>query len=312
MKFTFVLALALTLGGAFATASAADPPVRVGVLGTDVSSGPLYAQAAGAFDRAGVPTSVEYRTTSLDLLNGLRDGSLDVAFVNIISAVHEIEAGGAYTIVAPAALYDSVHPITVMLGPKARPVRGGADLNGKTISVPAPHDLGEIATRNWVDKHGGDSKTVHYVTTIAFTDVAGALNDGRVDAAEMSEPIKTEIMPSVSFAAATFDDIAPRFAIGVFLARNAWIRDRPDAARRFVVAMTDGDRWANAHQTETAAVLAEHYHTKPDVLATMVRATYPEHLTADLIQPVIDVAARYGVVTPLRADTLLGYLTSVH
>jgi len=305
-----MLLAALLVAAPVLTASAADAPVRVGVLGTDVSSGPLYAQASGAFDRAGVPADVQFRKTSIDLLNGLRDGTLDVAFVNIISAVHEIEAGSPYTIVAPAALYDSAHPITVMLGPKARPVHSGADLNGKTISVPAPNDLGEIATRNWVDKHGGDSTTVHYTSAIAFTDVAAALNDGRVDAAEMSEPIKTEIMPDVSFAAATFDDIAPRFVIGVFLARNAWIQAAPDAAHRFVAAMADGDRWADAHPAETAAVLAQHYHTRPDVLATMVRATYPERLTAALIQPVIDVAARYRVVTPLRADTLLVYLTA--
>ncbi len=308
--------LAILAAGAMAASlplaavSATDTATRIGVLGTDVSSGPLYAQASGAFDRAALPVDVQFRRTSLDLLNGLRDGTLDVAFVNIISAVHEIEGGAAFTIVAPAALYEASHPITVMLAPKARPVHSGADLNGKTISVPAANDLGEIATRNWVDRHGGDSKTVHYVTNVGFTDVADALNSGKVDAAEMSEPIKTEIMPSVSFAAATFDDIAPRFVIGVFVARTAWLQSQPDAAHRFVVAMADGDRWANTHRTETAAVLAAKYHTKPEVLATMVRATYPEALTAALIQPVVDVAARYGVVAPIRAESLLSYLSA--
>jgi NitT/TauT family transport system substrate-binding protein len=304
------MALMLALGGTLAPTGAAEPPVRIGILGTDVASGPLYAQSSGAFERAGVPADVQQRTTSVDLLNGLRDGTLDVAFVNIISAVHEIEAGVPYTIVAPAALYDASHPITVMLGPKARPIQSGADLDGKTISVPAPNDLGEIATRNWVDRHGGDSTTVHYVTNVAFGDVADALNSGRVDAAEMSEPIKTEIMPKVAVAA-TFDDIAPRFVIGVFVARNAWIHDHPDAARRFVAAMTEGDRWADTHTADTATVLAARYHLAPDVVATMVRATYPEVLTPDLIQPVIDVAAHYGVVTPVRAATFLTYLSGV-
>jgi NitT/TauT family transport system substrate-binding protein len=151
---------------------------------------------------------------------------------------------------------------------------------------------------------------VHYVTNVGFTEVADALNSGRVDAAEMSEPVTTEIMPSVSFAAATFDDIAPLFVIGVFLARNAWLHDQPDAAHRFVAAMAEGDRWANAHHAETAAVLAGHYQTPAAVLAKMVRASYPEQLTPALIQPVIDVAARYGVVTPLRADSLLTYLST--
>ena len=302
-------ALAIVAAALPAPALGADRPAQVGVLGTDVSSGPLYAKASGAFEHAGVAVDVVFRKKSVDLLRGLRDGSLDIAFVNIITAVHEIEGGAAFTLVAPAALYDSAHPVTVMLAPKARPVHSGADLNGKTISVPAPNDLGEIATRNWVDRHGGDSKFVHYVTDVGFAEVAAALNSGRVDAAEMSEPVTTQIMPSVSFAAATFDDIAPRFVIGVFLARNVWLRAHPEAARRFVTGMTEGDRWANTHHAETAAVLAQDYHTPPGVLAKMVRASYPEQLTPELIQPVIDVAARYGVVSPLRAATLLTYLS---
>jgi NitT/TauT family transport system substrate-binding protein len=305
-----LLSIAIVSGALLAPAGAADPPVRVGVLGTDVSSGPLYAEASGAFRHAVVAVDVQYRKTSLDLLNGLRDGSLDIAFVNVITAVHEIEGGAAYTIVAPAAVYDSAHPVTVMLGPKARPIHSGADLNGKTISVPAPNDLGEIATRNWVDRHGGDSKTVHYVSNVAFTDVADALNSGRVDAAEMSEPVTTEIMPSVSFAAATFDDIAPHFVIGVFLARDAWLHAEPAAGIRFVAAMTEGDHWANTHHAETGAVLAQHYHTPADVIATMVRASYPEQLTAALVQPVIDVAARYGIVTPVNAASLLTFISA--
>jgi NitT/TauT family transport system substrate-binding protein len=306
-----LVAIAVLATGVTAPASAATP-ARVGVLGTDVSSGPLFAQAGGAYRHAGVAVDVQFRKSSQNLLSGLRDGSLDIAFVNIITAVHEIEAGAAFTVVAPAAVYNSAHPVTVMLAPKARPVHSGADLNGKTISVPAPNDLGEIATRNWVDLHGGDSKTVHYVNVVGFTEVAAALNSGRVDAAEMSEPVTTEIMPSVSFAAATFNDIAPHFVIGVFLARNAWLHEHPDAARRFVAAMAEGDRWANTHHAETAAVLGKRYHTPPAVLAKMVRASYPEQLTPALIQPVIDVAARYGVVKPIRAGTLLVYLSAQH
>jgi NitT/TauT family transport system substrate-binding protein len=121
----------------------------------------------------------------------------------------------------------------------------------------------------------------------------------------MSEPIKTEIAPQTSFVAATFDDIAPKFVIGVFLARKSWIAAHPALAKRFTVAMSVAARWANSHHAQTAQILARRYHTPPGVIATMVRATYPERLTAALIQPVVDVAARYGVVRPIDASTLL-------
>jgi ABC-type nitrate/sulfonate/bicarbonate transport system substrate-binding protein len=295
----------VTLAPSHASQASMPAPVRIGFLGTDVSSGPLYAEASGAYARAGiVPVLKQYRK-AYEPLAALKSGAIDVGFSDIISAVHAIETGVPVVILASAAIYDSRDPITVLLAPKDRPIRSGADLNGKTLAVPAPRDLGEIATRNWIDKHGGDDKTVHYVHTIAFTDIAHALNGGAADAAEMSEPIKTEIASQTSFVAATFDDIAPRFVIGVFLARTAWIAAHPALAKKFAVAMSQAAHWANAHHAATAQILAKRYHTPPAVIATMVRATYPERLTSSLVQPVVDVAARFGVVRPIDAATLL-------
>jgi NitT/TauT family transport system substrate-binding protein len=288
-----------------AAPAAGDAPIRLGFLGTDVSSGPLYAAASGAYARAGLDVALKPYRKAFQPLAALQSGDLDVGFADIISAVHAIEHGVPVVILAPAAIYDSRTPITVLIAPKDHPVHSGADLNGKRLAVPAPHDLGEIATRNWIDKHGGNDKTVHYVSNIGFTDIVGALNGGQVDAAEMSEPIKTEIAPLTSFVAATFDDIAPKFVIGVFLARKSWVAAHPALAKRFTLAMSEAARWANTHHAQTAQILARRYHTPPGVIATMVRATYPEHLTAALIQPVVDVAARFGVVRPIAASTLL-------
>jgi NitT/TauT family transport system substrate-binding protein len=283
-------------------------PVRIGILGTDVSSGPLYAEASGAYRHAGILPIFKQYKKAFQPLAALQSGGLDIGFSDIISAVHAIEGGAALVIVAPAAVYDARRPITVLLAPKLRPVHSGADLNGKTLAVPAPHDLGEIATRNWIDKHGGDAKTVHYVHDVGFADIANALNNGRVDAAEMSEPIKTEIAPETSFVAPTFDDIAPRFVIGVFLARKDWVAAHPALARQFTVAMSSAARWANTHHAQTARILSQRYHTPPAVLSVMVRASYPDHLTASLMQPVIDVAAKYGAVGPIDAASLVGQL----
>jgi ABC-type nitrate/sulfonate/bicarbonate transport system substrate-binding protein len=233
------------------------------------------------------------------------DGTLDVGFADIISAIHAIQGGEPLVLLAPTAIYDSKHPITVLIAPKARPLHTGADMNGKKLSVPSPTGLGAVAVLNWIDKHGGDSKTISFVTGLPFGDIVAALNDGRVDAAEMSEPIKTEIAPQTSVVASTFDDIAPTFVVGVFVAQKAWVRDNPALARSFTSAMSQAALWANSHHADTAKILAEHYQISPAVLTTMVRATFPEHLTADLIQPVVDVAARYGICLPVDATTLL-------
>lgn len=87
----------------------------------------------------------QYRK-AFEPLQALQDGTLDVGFADIISAVHAIQNGVHAVMLAPAAMYDSAAPVTVMIAPKARPVHSGADMNGKKLAVPAPNDLGEIAT----------------------------------------------------------------------------------------------------------------------------------------------------------------------
>ena len=306
LSFGAAVAAGLIAAGVPAHQAVAAPaPIRLGFLGTDVSSGPLYARESGAFARAGLNVNLQPFRKAFGPLDAMRAGKLDIGFSDIISAVGAIERGEPVVILAPAAIYDARAPITVLLGPKNRHIHSGKDLNGKTLGVPAPHDLGELATRYWIDRHGGDNRTVHYTHAIVFTEIGTALNDGRLDAAEMSEPIKTEIAPRTSFVANTFDDIAPQFVIGVFVARTAWVKAHPAEAKRFTRAMTEAARWANAHHAQTAQILARRYHIPPAVVVKMVRARYPEDLTAKLVQPVIDVGARYGAFARVDAATLL-------
>jgi hypothetical protein len=64
-------------------------------------------------------------------------------------------------------------------------------------------------------------------------------------------------------------------------------------------------RWANQHHAETARMLAEEANLPLSLTKSMVRATYAEALTPDLLQPAFDVAAKYGLIAPVRASGLI-------
>ena len=53
-------------------------------------------------------------------------------------------------------------------------------------------------------------------------------------------------------------------------------------------------RWANTHHAESAKVLGPLTGIEPATFATMARSEYGDSLTASMIQPVIDVAVKYG------------------
>jgi ABC-type nitrate/sulfonate/bicarbonate transport system substrate-binding protein len=70
----------------------------------------------------------------------------------------------------------------------------------------------------------------------------------------------------------------------------------PDAARRFVAAMHETGRWANAHHAETAKILGPLSGVPEATFASMTHTTYTDKLTRALMQPGIDAAARYGAL----------------
>jgi hypothetical protein len=55
-------------------------------------------------------------------------------------------------------------------------------------------------------------------------------------------------------------------------------------------------QWANRNQAATGTILAEHTKIAPELVSTMHRVTYGETRSFAVIQPVIDVMAKYGFI----------------
>jgi ABC-type nitrate/sulfonate/bicarbonate transport system substrate-binding protein len=78
--------------------------------------------------------------------------------------------------------------------------------------------------------------------------------------------------------------------------RADWALEHRDLVRRFVDAYYGAVRYVNAHLAETAPYTAE--LTKVDLATAqkLHRSTGPMTLDVALIQPLIDAAAKYGVL----------------
>jgi ABC-type nitrate/sulfonate/bicarbonate transport system substrate-binding protein len=302
--------LAVLAAGVPSAPLAAQAPtaIRIGISNSDVAAEPLYATQTGVFRRAGLAATLAPGMQGSAVLNALRAGTIDVGFVNIVSIATAVQHGDPYVLLAPGALYKSAAPLTLLVSAPGSKFIAGADLNGKTIATPSGgRDLGAIGTRAWIDSDGGDSRTVHFVTGIPLSRVGAALAAHQIDASEITEPELSAQLKSggIRIVAPTFDAVSSRFIIGGFVASKAWVRAHPSGARRFVTAMHDVALWANAHQAQTAPMLAASLKVDPAVVASMVRATYSSRLAVDEIQPALDVAARYGVLRPMNAATLI-------
>lgn len=282
--------------------------VRIAISGGDLSAEPLYALATGIFRRAGIDARITVVEGGARVMTGLKEGTIDVGFSNLISIAAEIQRGAPLVLLAPAGLYSKAEPINALVQAPSSNFRSGKDLDGKVVSSPSGRgSAGAVAPEAWIDQHGGDSRTVRLVTGIPWARVPAALAAHRIDAAEMGEPELTvlERAGRVKYLSSPFDSIGDGFLLGGWVASKAWTHADPDAARRFVSALRETARWANAHRRQSGAILAERLKLAPSIVAAMARSRYAENLTAATLQPPLDVAAKYGALKPMSATELL-------
>ena len=293
-------------------------PIAVGVLGySDGTSLPVYAQGAGFFKKYGLDAHVSSFNGGGAIVAAVAGGALDFGFGNIISVVAALERGIPVVALTPAATFDQREQGDVVLVKvRGSKLKTGADLAGKTVAVTTLSGTLQLAASAWIDQNGGDSKAVHFIE-LPNSEMVAALQQGRIDAAMLGEPVTSQRKADVELLGNAFAAIAPRWTEGVYVSSKAWVTAYPDAAHRFVQAMVEAARWANTHRTESANMLAPFARVDPAVFMAMTRATQGDALSATLLQPPIDVAVKYGQLkTPFDAKALLSeaqpYWRGVH
>ena len=288
------------------TARAAAKPVRIGVVASDVSAEPIYADAQGMYARAGLEAQIQTLANGGAIIAAVASSALDVGFANLTSIAAARQRGVPVKIVAPATLYTDRAPVTVLVKARGSKLRTGSDLRGKTVAVSTLRGELQVAVADWIDKTGGSSAETKFLE-IPFAAMAAALTAGRIDAAMLTEPALTLHKDAVELLAPAYTAIAEEFLIGGFVASEAWLRENPDSAKRFSALMLDVARWANRHHNETAVILAKHAGLDEALVRSMTRATYGERLAAEYIQPVLDAALKYGSLkSPMKAAELIG------
>jgi NitT/TauT family transport system substrate-binding protein len=275
--------------------SAQDVPIKIATIPIDTGAEPFYAVDQGFFKKNGLDVSIERITNGPAIAAAVASGAVDIGFSNLVSLAIAFKKGLPITLIAAAGMYSSKAPTSTCVVALNSPIKTAKDLTGKVFATNGLKNIGEFGPRAWIDKNGGDSTTVKFVE-MPFPDMAGALAQGRIDAAIMAEPTMTESKGQTRFLSNCYDGIGANYMIGAYFATSAWAAAHPDVVRKFQAAIHDTALWANANHATTAKILANVSKMDPEIAAKMYRAVYPERLEAAAIQPVIDVTAKYGAL----------------
>ncbi len=302
----------LTLLGATAAGAALPLPahaqssrVRIGAAANDSYAVTYFAQDGGFFERARIDADIQIFTNAQAMVQAAAGNAIDVGMADLVQVGNAYNRGVPLGFIAPAGIYDSKLPTTLICVAKNSPVRTAKDLENQPVAVVAIASIGSIALQEWVKQNGADATKVKLIE-LPFSAMAPALTRGTIAAAAIAEPFLSLVRDDVRSIGDAQSVIAKQFFLSGSFASRDWVAANRDVANRLVKAFVAAAAWSNTHHDDTAPILAKYAKLEPDKIKTMARATFATTLDPRTMQPILDIALKYGQLQkPVRATDLI-------
>jgi NitT/TauT family transport system substrate-binding protein len=266
---TTAVAVPTTSAATSATTAAAsgkaDTVKMVHVPGLFFAS--LYAaMERGYFKEQNIEVSLERAAAGSDVMAFLAQGQIDVGAVGLSAAsFNALNKGFDFKVVASAGIAPDANDPTLFVVRKALTddgsVKKPGDLKGKKIAVAG--GKGSAGAYLAAKAIATDGLTLNDVTLVnlANPDMVAGLKNGAIDAALIAPPFSTQAV-SEGTATVLAKDWLPGYATTTFMYSGKFIKERPEVAKRFMVALLKGQR----------AVIAPTY-LAPENVAAFVKWT---------------------------------------
>jgi NitT/TauT family transport system substrate-binding protein len=301
---SMLAAVPLTLS-ARAAGAQAPGTIRIGASPADSYAEAQYAQEGGFFAKYGISAEITSFPNAQAIVQAAAGGAIDVGMADMIQLVNPILKGVPLAYFAGGSLYRSDAPATLLVVGKSSAVQKAKDLEGQTIGVVALNSISSMSVTEWLRRGGADLSTVK-IFELPFSTMVPALDRGTIAAAFLAEPFLSGNRSDLRILASTYDTIAKQFYIGAWFSSRDWMTGNADLSRRLTQALYDTARWANTHRDDTAAILAKISKLELERIKTMTRAVWATSLDPKLMQPVIDLAAKYKLIEkPVNAADLI-------
>jgi NitT/TauT family transport system substrate-binding protein len=272
--------------------------IRVSSVVTEPITAVYYAIKAKQFERARLDVEIVPSSSGAASTTAVVAGTYEIAKPTLLSvcAAHLREV--PIVVIAPGFVHTPAHPNSLLQIAADAQFKTGADLNERTIGVPSLNDMNSVAVRAWVERNGGDWKSLKFIET-PNSALEEALVRHRIDAASLTTPAL-----DASLAAGTTKSlgdalgaIAAIFMADAYVVRPDWAAAHADVVQRFRRVVETANGYVNTHLAETAPLVSELTKIELSNVARMNRSMLGTSLDPTLVQPLIDAAAKYGAIS---------------
>jgi len=278
-------------------AQSAPASLKVGVLPAEVAGEMFYGIDEGFFKKADLDVSLEFFTNGAAIAAGIASGALDAGISDMLSIISAHARGVPFVYVAPGLVESESAPVFGFIVRANSGIQTAKDFNGKTIAVNGLKNISQIPTEAWIDRNGGDSKTVKWVE-LPFPAMGPAIAQGTIDAGLPNEPVLSgAVAQGLRSIFMTKNSIAPVYLLSGWVTTQDWVRRNPGPAARFAAAIREIAAWVNKNAAASAPILSKYTKIPPEVIEHMHRGQFAERFDVALMQPVIEASVTYGVIS---------------
>ena len=247
MRRTLALLVALALSLAAAQGVAPlEPPQKVSVAFVPIMKfATLYVAAErGLFEKYGLDVEINQVASGTEAIAFLSEGQIDVGGIAIVTSLwNGWQQGLELRIIAPGALEPFENSPTKLMvrADLADAVASVADLAGRTVAVAGgPGSGGEYLAAKALERGGLTIRDVNLVN-VGNPDMPAAFEGGAIDAGILGSPYAAQV-EEAGFAVPLATDLTPGLMTVAFVASSQFIRERTEAAQRFVLAVMEAAR----------------------------------------------------------------------
>jgi NitT/TauT family transport system substrate-binding protein len=292
------LAATLAVFSAAAAQPAAPPTtIRIGVVPGEISGQIFYGIDRGFFSRDGLNVVVSAFGSGGAIASAVAGGSIDIGMVDLSSVIAAHARGVPFVGLASGLVNSRTAPTFGIVVRGDSPIRAAKDFDGKTIAVNGLNNIAQISAEAWIDHNGGDAKSVKFVE-MPLPAKKDAVLGGRVDGSLDTEPFLTfGIDAGLRAFMMEKNGLASIYLLDFWVSTKDWADRNPATVAKFIAAMREASEWANKNHDLSAPILAKYTKIPEDVVARMRRGQFADANDPRLVQPVIDAAAKYGLIS---------------
>jgi len=296
---TPVAGLLAACGGSGGSGAAAQPSTGTITVGippvTDIAN--LYvAQSKGFFASRGLTVKITFLNGGAALIPAMEAGSVQGGQSNLVSVLEAQQQNLGIKCFAGGWRSPDAPHLSLVVGAKyTSSVTTPADLAGKTVAVNALNNSNELVTSKYLQAHGVDPASVHFVG-LPYPNMPAALSSGRIAAAITDEPFTTIVTTSQGskiLAAEPDQAIAMHALYSCWVAPSSWLSAHRQLAAKFVAAIVQANSYIAAHPAYAASVLPKYTAVSPKLAGHVTLPNFTSTITPADVQPWADAAAQF-------------------